>query len=393
VVLIGQVILLLAAAATFDESYRAGLQALQQNHLAEARTQLENAAKAEPRKGRVWLALAQTYWKLQEPTKAVAAAETAASLASGDAQLLKLLAVYYSETGQWLKAGDVLVGYAAAAPDDRSATARILDCYLQAHAPERAIRAGTSAPDWERRADIRSLLGKAYAELNRPESAATEFQAAIRLSPYQESYYFDFANDLLQRQQFEPAIHVLEDARRNFDKSPQLELALGVALYGLRRYSEAATAFQTTIALSPDLEQPYLFLGRILDQIPDKLPELTRLFETFEKAHPLSYVGYLLHAKALLAQSSDSELPESLLKKSCSLNPKIAESHFELGVLLQRKRHLPEAAVEFEAAAAIDPVDPATHYHLAQVYERLGKTDAALSQRRRHAELMGAGKP
>ncbi len=382
----------LAASATFEESYRAGLQALQQNHLADARTNLENAAKAEPRKGRVWLALAQTYWKLQESDHANQAAQTAGRLAAGDAQILKLLAVFYSETGQWRKAGDVQVDYAAAAPNDVEAIPQAIESYLRAREPARVIRMGTDVHGWEERADIRDLLGRAYSDLNRPGPAAVEFQAAIRLKPYQESYRFDYANSLLQRQKFEPAIQVLQDARRTFDKSAQLELALGVAYYGLRRYSEAATAFQRTISLSPDIQQPYLFLGKMLDQIPDKLPELTRLFEKLEQEQPQSYAGYLLHAKALLAQASDPQLSEALLKKACSLNDKIAEPHFELGVLMQREHHFAEAAREFESAAALAPADPATHYHLAQVYDRLDKPDAARAERKRHAALMEAGR-
>jgi tetratricopeptide (TPR) repeat protein len=318
-------ILLLAAATTFDEAYRAGLMALQQNHLMEARTNLENAARLQEGDARVWLALAQTYRKLQEPAKANDAAEKAARLASGDPRILHLLGVFYAESGQ-------------------------------------------------------------------PDAAVTEFQAALRLSPYEESYAFDLANLLLQQQRFEAAIAVLVDARRKFNKSAQLELALGVGYYGLRRYEEAATAFRRTIALSPEVEQAYVFLGKMLDQIPADVPELTRLFENYEKAHPQSYVGYLLHAKGLLAQSLDTERAVGLLQRSSALNEKAAEPHFELGVRWQRQRKFAGAAAEFERAAALDPSDAPTHYHLAQVYDRLGKQDAATAEREQHARLMGTGR-
>ncbi len=378
--------------ATFDESYRAGLQALQQNHLAEARANLESAAKSGHGNARVWLALAQTYWKLKETGKADEAADRALSLSSGDAQVLRLLAVFYSEAGEWLKAGNTEADYALAAPNDRDALPRTMEWYLQARSPERAIAVATRSPGWEKRGDVRDQLGRAYSAASQMEPAAREFQAAIELNPYQESYYFDFANLLLQQQKFEPAIQTLLDARRNFDKSAQIELALGVAYYGLRRYREASAAFQRTIVLSPDVEQPYVFLGKMLDQIPDKLPELTRLFENFQKAHPQNYMGYLLHAKALLAQSSEPGLPETLLKRSSALNTRAAEPHFVFGILLQREHRFPDAAREFERAAALEPDDPATHYRLAQVYDRLGKREAATSERQRHAALMEAGR-
>jgi tetratricopeptide (TPR) repeat protein len=342
-------LLLLAASTTFDESYRAGLQALAENRLADARTNLENAAKMEPAKSRVWMALAQTYWKLQEPLKANEAADKAAKLGPGDAQLVQLLAYYYGESQQPVKACDVQMDYAAAAPGDHQAFQRALDCYVQARMPERG------------------------------------YQSAIRLNPKEESYYFEYANSLLQRHSFEAAIRVLEDGKKMFVSSPQLELALGAGYYGLRRFPEAAAAFFKTITLAPDIEQPYLFLGKMLDQIPARVPELIRVVQVFEKAQPSNYAGYLVHAKALLASpKSDHGLAEKLLKKACELNAQIAEPHYELGILHERAQRFPDAAEEFEKAAALDGNDAATHYHLARVYDRLGKPELAERERERH---------
>jgi len=49
-----------------------------------------------------------------------------------------------------------------------------------------------------------------------------------------------------------------------------------------------------------------------------------------------------------------------------------------------------EAAREFETAAQLDPTDPATHYRLARVYDRLGKPEAANKEREQHAKLVEA---
>jgi tetratricopeptide (TPR) repeat protein len=379
--------ILFLAASTFDESYRAGLQALQQNRLTEARADLENATKLQPERSGAWLALAQTYRKMQEAAKADQAAERAVRLAGNDAPILRLLALFYSEGGQWGKAAEVQARYATAAPNDREAVLRSMDLYLQARDPERAIEAGKRTIGWEQRPEIRRLLGKAYAAANQVEASDVEFQTAIRLAPYDESYPFDYAQTLLQRQKFDAAIQVLLAAQKQFDKSAQIELGLGVAYYGLRRYQEAAVAFERTLALAPDIEQPYLFLGKMLDQVPEKAPELTGLFAGYEKAHPQNWAGYLLHAKGLLAQSQDTQASEALLKKASSLNSRAAEPHYVLGILLQQERRFDEAAQEFEQAAILEPADPATYYHLAQVYDRLQKHARAEAARARHAQL------
>jgi tetratricopeptide (TPR) repeat protein len=381
-------ILLLAAASTFEEAYRAGLEALQQNRLTDAQGSLENATKLRPESSGAWLALAQTYRKLQQPGKADEMADRAARLAGNDARLLRVLVTFYSEGGAFQKAADAQAKYAAASPGDREAAVKGIQLYLDAHDPQRAIAMGKGTPGWEQRADIRRLLGRAYAAVNQMSLSDEEYQAAVRLNPYDESYVFDFAQSLLRREKFEPAISLLLAAKKTFDKSAQIELTLGVGYYGLRRYPDAAAAFERTIALAPDIEQPYVFLAKMLDQIPEKAPDLTRVFAGYEKAHPQNWAAYFIHAQGLVAQSQDPRTAEALLNRAIALNAQAAEPHYVLGVLQQRERRFEDAASEFDKAAKLNPDDAATFYHLAQVYDRLGKRDRAEAARARHAQLL-----
>ena len=66
----------------------------------------------------------------------------------------------------------------------------------------------------------------------------------------------------------------------------QLELALGVAYYDLRRFDEAADAFLRTIDADQETAQPYTFLRKILDQIPGRLARVTEKFAAYQMAHP-----------------------------------------------------------------------------------------------------------
>ena len=302
-------LLFFAAVPTFDDAFRAGLVALQRSDLAAAQVNLEAAAKLAPSNGRVWVALSQTYWKLHQNAKADDAADKAAALAPGDAVVLETLAVYFTGSGQPLKA---------------------------------------------------------------------------------EALYFQTAEPLLKQEKFAEAIAVLEPAHTRLAGSAQIELALGVAYYGLRRFDDAADAFLRTIAVAPDLEQPYLFLGKFLDQIPARLPEVTKKFVAYEEANPSSYVGYLLHGKALNAQSIEPEETLRLLTKALAINDRDASAHFELAVVLDRLQRFGDAVGEFRRAVAIDPSDSATHYRLARDYDRLGKHDDADAERALHAKLVKA---
>jgi tetratricopeptide (TPR) repeat protein len=319
--------LLLAAPATFDETFRAGLLALQRNDLNAAQTNLEAAAGLEPGNGRVWVALSQTYWKLKENNKANAAAAKAETLGPRDPLVLSSLAIFYTGSGQALRAADAQARYSSLVPQDAAAR-------------ERA-----------------------------------------------ESLYFDAAQPLLQQGKFAEAIAILNAATKNLKSSAQLELALGVASYALRRFDDAAEAFLRTIAIAPEIEQPYIFLGKFLDQIPLRLPELTKKFVEYETANPSKPVAYYLHAKALNAQSAEPETAQKLLEKALQMNERDAAAHFELGTLFDRTHRYADAARELERAAELAPNDAATHYRLSRVYDRLGKSGAAQLERERHANL------
>jgi Flp pilus assembly protein TadD len=325
-------LVLLAASASFEESFKAGLLALQRNDLTTAATQLEAAARLAPKNSRVWVALAQTYWKRNERSKADAAADKAAALASGDALALKTLAMYYGESGRPVKSAEALARYTELSPQDTQAR-------------ERA-----------------------------------------------ESLFFEAAQPLLQQAKFAEALEILKTATKHLKNSAQLELALGVAYYGLRRFDDAAEAFVRTISISPSVEQPYLFLGKFLDQIPGRLPEITKKFAEYRAANPESFTGYFLHAKALNAQAIEPETSRKLLVTALAINERDGAAHFELGTLLEAAQNYGEAAREYERAAELAPADPAPHYRLARVYDRLGKAEAGQAEREIHARLERAAR-
>jgi tetratricopeptide (TPR) repeat protein len=322
--------LLFAADPSFDELFRAGLLALQRNDLPAAEQNLATASRLAPGNARVWVALARTYWKLDRGAEADRAAGRAGSLGKSDAAVLNSLSIFYADAGQPLKAADAEAAYCVLAPGD--------------------------APARERAAAL----------------------------------YFQAAQPLLEQQHFTEAIAILKPASGRVQGSAQLELALGVAYYGMRRFDDAASAFLRTIAIAPELERPYLFLGKFLGQIPGRLPEVAARFIEYEKAHPQSATGYLLHAKALNVQSADPDAARVLLEKALAIDDRDASAHFEMGVVMDRLERYEDAVKEFVRSAELDPSDPATHYRLSRLYDRLGKPDDARREREIHAKLVAA---
>ncbi len=376
---------LLLFADRFEPVYHEGLAALNDNRLAVAESRLQSAAKLQPRNARVWLALAQTYSKLNRRQAAQTAARNAETFAK-EPFIFHGLAIYYSAAEDFGKAAELEARYSESVPDALPAAVSL---YLRAGKPKPAIdlaRRGLAAHD---SAELHHVLGKAYEADSNPAQATAEFQTAIQRSRYDESFYFDLAQLQLKQQAFAAALETLNAGREYFDKSPQLELAAGVAYYGLRRFPEAIDAFLRTIRLDPTVDQPYVFLGRMLDQAEDKRAEIESVFAHFASTGPDNYLSTFLYGASIaLDHPVDAA---ALLRKSIARNSQFWESHFELGLLLEREGKLAEAGEEIKRSIELSPQDPTPHYRLARIYDRLGKTAEARAERELHTKLSGTG--
>ncbi len=204
-------------------------------------------------------------------------------------------------------------------------------------------------------------------------------------------FYAGYGQALLQQGDFAEALAVLGKGQLRFPKDPQIVLAYGVACYGQRRFSDSVSAFLQVIRLDDSIEQPYVFLGRILEHAGKRLPEVIASYAAWEKKAPGNYLPAFLHAKALLASPSPDALEiETKLHRSIQLNGAFWESHLELGALLSKQGKLPEAERELSRSIELNPHQARAHYELARVYLRLGKPDLAKAERAEYERLRTA---
>jgi tetratricopeptide (TPR) repeat protein len=372
-------LLLFADSASFEAVFREGLTALSQNQLSNAQVKLETASKLEPGDPRVWLALAQTYRKLKKDASFQAAIAKAESLAGNAPATLHGLAFLYSETGSYEKAAWFEARYAATAPNDLNAAARAAELYLRAGKPQPAIELAAQAVAKEDRADLHTLLCKAYSLQNNHAKAAEEMRRAIALNSYEENYYFEAARESLMDANPAAAIGTVQAGKKIFANSPQLELVLGIAYYALEEYANAVDTFLNAIRMDPAIEQPYTFIARTMDHTPSRLPEILAAFKALAEKAPDNYLSTYLYGKALLF-NGDEQQAELLLRKSVVLNGNYWESHLELAKALEQKSELGAALGEFRKAIELNPKDATAHYRLGGLYDRLGKPDAAKAE-------------
>lgn len=338
---------------------RDALAALQRNDPASAERTLLSVVPLQPSSAPVWFLLAQAQARQNNLPAALTSADKAARFAGKDASLLYNLALFNLEAGR----------------------------------PASSIELGLRALPLENSAELHDLLGRAYEAQKDWPHAITHFAQARTLNPYSEEAIFRLAQAQMQSQDFPAAIATLQEGRKVFDKSPQIELALGVAYYGQRRFPDAVDRFLRVMQLAPDIPQPYYFMGRVLEHAAGRIPEVIQLATHFEQAHPDNPLGYVLHARALLLRSAsddpaaDTTQADTLLRKSLSLKEDQADAHLLLGMVLERQKNYEAAAREFQHSIVLNPSDPAPHFRLARVYDRLGRKEEALKERALHEKL------
>jgi tetratricopeptide (TPR) repeat protein len=370
---------------------RDGLLALQHGQLPEARKDLEQARAADPNNPYISSSLAEVYWRLREPTLARQAAETAERQGGSDPVLSHALAVFYSESGDPAHAAKLEERYAQSARADSNALSRAASFYLEAGNASQALELARQAVARQLTAANQDLLGRALEAAGKPAEAAPYLEAAWQADKTDPQIAFDWAQLLFRKPDFQAGAAVIEPALQAHPRDTQLILALGVARYGERRFDDAIALFLKVISVDPTIEQPYVFLGKMLDQAGPRLVEITRDDENWAAANPRNAKAQYALAAALLASDPTSARAASLLQKSIGLDPRDWESHYQLGVLLERERKYSGAASEFNLAIQLDPKQAMPHYHLARVYDRLGQSDRAAAEREIHRKLTAPG--
>jgi tetratricopeptide (TPR) repeat protein len=353
--------------------------ALDRGRAAEVRPYLEQSAGARPGDAAVWALLARTYWMLKDPAKAKTAAERAERSIAGSPVAQHALALYYAQSGNRKRAASLEGMYASSGKADALASARAAMLHFETGGYAEAVKFGAMTPE---RPEIALILARSEEALRHPDEALRWYGALVQLRPYDEESHSQLGQACLRMGRFQEAVNRLEASIRTFDKSPQLELALGVAYYGQRRFTEAGKRFLRVIELDPSIEQPYVFLAKMIDQLEPMLPEIRVRFAAWNRTETRNHYAPFVYAKIVKAEEA-----EPLLREAIRRQPAFWESHFDLAGLLERRRDFAAAAAELEQSARFSPEEPSIQYRLSRVYARLGQAEKAAAARARHEKL------
>lgn len=360
---------------------------MQKGQPAEARTLLEKASQADNNNAYVWSSLAEVYLRLHDLPKSSDAADRAEKLGANDPLVCHALSMYYSEVDQPARAAPLEQKFAESPRADAAALARAAGLYLAAGANDQAYALAERALQQHPSPAAEGVLGRVLMVKGQTQDAIPHLENAWNSMRPDEDATFTYVSSLLQVQAFAEAIDAVTQTLSLRQPTAQLELLLGVAQYGQRQFDQAIATFLKVIKLDGDVEQPYLFLGRLLEQAGSRLPDIIKADQAWAARNPNNAKAQLELAKALLQRNHSDAQAAALLARAATLDSTDWESHYQLGLLREGRRDFPAAQEEFQRSIALDKNQPMPHYHLARVYDRLGKSSEAEAERAIHTQM------
>jgi tetratricopeptide (TPR) repeat protein len=233
--------------------------------------------------------------------------------------------------------------------------------------------------------ELHNALGQIDEKEGKFVEAANEFGIAAHMDPSEENL-FEWGSEFLLHRTYEPAIEVFTKATERYPNSPRLFIGLGMALYSRGKYDEAVKALLAAADLNPADPRCYLFLSKAYDSSPNQASDVIQRFRRFSELQPGNALALYYYAMSLWkgkrAEDPGSDLREveSLLQKSVSLDPKLAEAHVQLANLYADQHEYAKSIPEYTKALEVNPNLPDAHYRLGQDYVHVGQKDRAQAE-------------
>lgn len=160
-------------------------------------------------------------------------------------------------------------------------------------------------------------------------------------------------------------------------KNVDLLIKRGDLYFKLHQFDDAIFDYSDAIQIDPHADKAYFGRGLALGrngQIEEGIKDLT----VYIKRNPNDSYGYTKRGVRYLWLRKDDKAKADL-EKAVSLNPKNAEAHDDLGVILARRKDYTSALKHFTATVSNDPTYAKGWHNLAMVYYIIGRDQLALN--------------
>lgn len=290
--------------------------------------------------------------------------------------------------GKWGAARELLGGLSEVALGRPPHWAFMGDAYLELGDDLDAIGAYRAAVDAGLKdADVAYRLGRLLFERDETEEAARALERAARLAVHDHHLWALVAEAWGELGEYEREAEARGRVVGLEDHDAQAWLVYGESLMRAGRKHEAVEALEEAAELDPFDLEAQVRLGHLrfdLGQVEQALQIYRRLLERRPEHLPA------LHGAAAAAfEQGDVALAEEMARRALERAPERAETHYNLGVILDELRRSPEALERLRQAVALDPA-PAHRAALALALVRAEHLEEAVALAE---QLWASGEP
>jgi tetratricopeptide (TPR) repeat protein len=230
-------------------------------------------------------------------------------------------------------------------------------------------------------------LGIAQMETGQFVDAISNLNAALQKRPNDPDllYYLGRASGLLSKQSVDTLLAAYPDSAR-------ADQSMGENYFVLRQMAEAQKQYEQAIKLRPDTPNLHLELGQVF-AMTSHWPEAEEQFRAESTLQPGNAEAAYRLGDALLHEGKTRDA-RGALERSDQLQPQMPETLYALGkaaslesdAAAAEKSWLELLSVEKQSELAAQ-----THFALAGLYRKQGKTEEAEREMKEFQKLKGAG--
>jgi tetratricopeptide (TPR) repeat protein len=213
-------------------------------------------------------------------------------------------------------------------------------------------------------------LGLTLVSLGREAEAVEPYEASLRIFPRQPEVRRNLSNVLLKLGRADDAVAHLREAVALSPGTADIHMNLGNALQATGQFDAAIAAYRQALAIRPEWGEAYHNLA-LAQRRAARHSEAVESFLAAERLLPGAVPVLVGFANLLVSLGQLDEAVPRLQRAVLVIDePRAAELHNDLGIVLARLGRFPEAIVQFEAALRIEPDFQAARANLNQARRR-----------------------
>lgn len=335
---------------------------------------LERACRDAPRSAVDHANLGTAWLKLGEARRAADELRAAAWLEPGNAETLSALGQAYVLLQEPAQAGDAFGRAAAIEPHKPDLLYNWAVALADQGKAQQAIDVLNRIPETEMSDAAESLAGDLEEKLGHSMAAVAHDQRAAQMNPSEANLYA-LCVEFLRHWTWDDARKTAEFGAARYPDSLRMQLALGVALYGDKKFQDAARVFAGLLQQHADNSMVGELLGRTCEEVDGADASCQRL-EGFAREHPDNPEAAAYAARQILERphsNTDLEQADRLLAEATAADPRNGDAWYEMGRVEAERGQWQQSAETLEKATALRPEFGPAHFQLAQAYRHLGR--------------------